>query len=139
MKYLSGEMLFHFEKFTDPVPTRFVYSTENRSIILAEVAVDDKHHELKDEYIAELEAGVLSIDSDLSHLTPSDQLPAWARTRFVPVTVFRGGKTQVFNLSDIEKTVQAMLDMPVEQRGIGFGAEEVQGLIEVIKGCIGAD
>lgn len=138
MKYLHGEMLFHFENFIDPAMTRFVYSGEHRSIILAEVAVDDKHYELKEDYIAELEAGVLSLDADMSSLTGSDQLPPWARTRFVPVTIQRDGKTQVFNLSDIERTVQNLLDKPVEQRGVGFGAEEVQGLIDVIKGIIGA-
>lgn len=138
MKYLTGEMLFHFERFIDPVPTRFVYSTENRTIILAEVAIDDQHHELKDDYLAELEAGVLSIENDLSQLTPSDQLPPWARTRFIPVTIQRDGKTQVYNLSDVERTVQHLLDMPVEQRGVGFGAEEMQGLIDIIKGMIGA-
>lgn len=139
MKYLFGELLFHFHNFEHPAPTRYVYSAEHRSIILAEVLFEGKHFELKEDYIAELEAGVLSLDEGHPPLDGGDQLPPWARTRFIPITVVRDGVTQVFNLSDVERTVRNMLDQPMEERGVGFGAEEVQGLIDVIKHMIGAD
>lgn len=139
MKYLYGEMLFHFEHLADPTTTRYVYSTEDRAIILAQVEVDGRYYELNDDYIAELEAGVLAFGEDVKNVMESDHLPAWARTSFIHVSVTKNGETQVIKLSDIERTVITMLEMPPEKRGVGFGPEEVFGLIGVIRQLAGAE
>lgn len=81
-----------FQNFKSPVLTRYVFSTELRTIILAEVNVDGSHYALKEDYIAELEADVLSLDAQMFELEGGNTLPAWAAARLIPVTAAKNGR-----------------------------------------------
>lgn len=78
MNFIHGDIQFQFEQFREKAPVRFVYSCEQRTILLAQVQVKGQYHRLKEAYIAELEAGVLSFDGKFPSIEVSDLVPGWA-------------------------------------------------------------
>lgn len=81
MNYLHGDIQFQFENFREIAPVRFVYSCARRTIVLAQVCVQGHYHDLKEAFIAELEAGVLSFDGEFPSIEDSETPPGWACER----------------------------------------------------------
>ncbi|WP_408601796.1 hypothetical protein [Pseudomonas sp. PLMAX] len=138
MNFLSGELLFHFENFKEPAPTRYVFSTEKRMLILGEVVFDGKTYELKDDELAELETGILPIGAESAGIVVSETIPAWAKSRFISVQIADPGNEKIYKLSDLERAVLNELELPRHQRQ-GFGPYEVKALIDIIKSMAGAE
>jgi hypothetical protein len=81
VSYLHGDIQFQFENFREKAPVRFVYSCANRTIVLAQVCVQGHYHDLKEMFIAELEAGILSFDGEFPSIEESESMPTWASAR----------------------------------------------------------
>lgn len=81
VNYLHGDIQFQFENFREIAPVRFVYSCARRTIVLAQVCVQGHYHDLKEAFIAELEAGVLSFDGEFPSIEDSETPPGWACER----------------------------------------------------------
>jgi hypothetical protein len=78
VNFIHGDIAFQFEHFSEKTQVRFVYCCSRRTIVLAQVLVKGEYHKLKEAFMAELEAGVLSFDGSFPSIEGSESLPDWA-------------------------------------------------------------
>lgn len=81
MNYLHGDIQFQFEHFREEAPVRFVFCCAQRTILLAQVCINGNFHDIKEAFVAELEAGVLAFDEEFPSIEGSERLPCWASAR----------------------------------------------------------
>jgi hypothetical protein len=107
MKYLLGEFDFHFFDISVPCLTRFVYCTQKRSILVAELLLEGEYYAATEEQLADLEA-VAMAHSRLAAYDESNILPAWAQQHVITVPVLdEDGEVMSFSLHDVIKGIRA--------------------------------
>jgi hypothetical protein len=101
MKYLLGEFDYHFFDISESTPTRLVYCTTLRRLLVAEFKLGGQFFKATQDQLADLEATALT-HSAIETLEPASLMPGWARRHFMWIPVDDGdGGAMSFSLHDI--------------------------------------
>lgn len=133
MKYLFGEVNYHFFDLSESSPTRFVYDTDIRSIIMAEMLFDGLYYPASEAQLSDLEAGVLTIPI-IESLTPAEILPKWALSclTLIPMVDEDTGENMNFRLRDVKSMVEGQIALLPGAR-VGVDPLMAMALIGVIE------